>query len=383
MLRWASPTTGLRLRIPGALSVAAPLLLAGLLPLASETSERWGWSGAWLHPVGEPYTAPRAPSDTTDRTPGYRAVRGIREAARKQRGHDGADLSNGSGGGPVRAAGNGLVVKVGDSGWNRGYGRHIVIAHRLADGALVYSVYAHLAPGPATVKRGDFVGAGRVLGKVGMTGRATSPHLHFEVRAPVDLLTRWENAPAVDPVAFVAARLPANRADSLWSRPYLEWAECAGLVRSGDEHDEGDRRATRADWWRALLLATRNPLASVPASGESLRAAIIGLGLLPEGARDDPDRFLRWEEMSRDVPRVRALGMRVPWSPVTDVRRREDCSREFWTATPAQKPDSLSGNPAGGPTRAQMCLVLADLAGDPPPRPKKTKRRPRGPTPAG
>ncbi len=376
------PFSDPRLRIPGLLAVAGPVLLAGILPMPGEVSSRWGWSGSWLHPVGDPYVSSSAPSDSGA---GYRAMRGVIESTAKDRGHQGADLSNGRGGGPVRAAGSGMVVKVGSKGWNRGYGRHVVLAHHLAEGVLVYSVYAHLAPGSVTVERGEFVAAGRVIGKVGMTGRATSPHLHFEVRTPVDPRARWENAPAVDPLAFVAARLCTPRADTLWSRPYLEWAECAALIPPGAE---ADRRPSRAEWWRALLLATRHPLASVPASAESLRAALVGLRLLPEDARGDPGAPLSWADLVRDLPRARDLGLRLPWSPVPGEIRRMDGRRELRNDAPGREPESLGNDRDRGPTRAEMCLVLADLAGDPParsqsPGPRRPARRPKVPTPAG
>src|SRR5262245_61918209 len=278
--------------------------------MPSEVSSRWGWSGSWIYPVGDPYVAP---ADSAGGATEYRVMRGVSDATAEDRGHQGADLSSGRGGGPVRAAGNGLVVKVGVKGWNRGYGRHVVLAHRLAEGDLAYSVYADMGPGSGTVHRGQFVAAGRILGRVGMTGRATSPHLHFEVRMPVDPMARWEKAPVVDPLAFVAARLPTPRADSSWSRPYLEWAECAALIGPAED---GDRRPSRAEWWRALLRATRHPLATVTASDESLRAALIGIELLPETARGDAGDPLRWSDLTRDLSRARGLGLRLPWSPV-------------------------------------------------------------------
>jgi len=39
-----------------AFAVGLPLLLAGLLPLHQKVSDRWGWSGSWVYPVGDPYT---------------------------------------------------------------------------------------------------------------------------------------------------------------------------------------------------------------------------------------------------------------------------------------------------------------------------------------
>jgi peptidoglycan hydrolase-like protein with peptidoglycan-binding domain len=84
----------------------------------------------------------------------------------------------------VRAAGRGRIVK---AGWTAGgHGRVVIIRHPRR----TYSWYAHLAR--VAVRRGQWVTAGKPLGTVGATGRATGPHLHFEVRvrgAAVDPLT--------------------------------------------------------------------------------------------------------------------------------------------------------------------------------------------------
>ncbi|HEU5060963.1 MAG TPA: M23 family metallopeptidase, partial [Kofleriaceae bacterium] len=57
-----------------------------------------------------------------------------------------------------------------------GYGRVVYIDH----GGGLETRYAHLQK--ILVEEGDFVPAGAVVGKVGSSGRATGPHLHFEVR---------------------------------------------------------------------------------------------------------------------------------------------------------------------------------------------------------
>jgi murein DD-endopeptidase MepM/ murein hydrolase activator NlpD len=44
-----------------------------------------------------------------------------------------------------------------------------------------YSLYAHLQPGGIPVKPGQHVKAGQPLGKLGSSGNATEPHLHFQV----------------------------------------------------------------------------------------------------------------------------------------------------------------------------------------------------------
>ncbi|MEW6546807.1 MAG: M23 family metallopeptidase [Bacillota bacterium] len=74
---------------------------------------------------------------------------------------------------PVRAADSGVVTYV---GWQGGYGRLIIIDH----GQGVTTRYGHLSR--VSVRPGDQVERGQVIGAVGETGRATGPHLHFEVR---------------------------------------------------------------------------------------------------------------------------------------------------------------------------------------------------------
>jgi peptidoglycan hydrolase-like protein with peptidoglycan-binding domain len=83
----------------------------------------------------------------------------------------------------VRAAGRGRVVM---SSWLDGFGRTVIVAHRRR----VRTLYAHLSG--SRVVPGERVAAGERIAYVGATGRATGPHLHFEVivrGAEVDPLT--------------------------------------------------------------------------------------------------------------------------------------------------------------------------------------------------
>lgn len=66
----------------------------------------------------------------------------------------------------------------GNNGCNGGYGNYVIIQH--SDGN--YTLYAHLHTNTITVKAGDIVSQGQVIGKIGSTGNSTGPHLHFEVR---------------------------------------------------------------------------------------------------------------------------------------------------------------------------------------------------------
>ena len=107
---------------------------------------------------------------------------GDRFGPRGDRFHAGVDFPAPEGT-PVRAAGPGRVAWAAP---RAGWGLLVAIAHR--DG--VRTLYAHLSE--AAVRLGERVETGAVLGRVGATGDATGPHLHFEVRvdgAAVDPLT--------------------------------------------------------------------------------------------------------------------------------------------------------------------------------------------------
>lgn len=74
----------------------------------------------------------------------------------------------------VLAADSGTVVYAAYQG---GLGRHIIVDH---GGGHVTTTYGHLSV--ISVKVGDTVEKGQMIGRVGSTGRSTGPHLHFEVR---------------------------------------------------------------------------------------------------------------------------------------------------------------------------------------------------------
>lgn len=75
----------------------------------------------------------------------------------------------------VRAAADGTVEF---AGVGTGYGNYIRINH----GPGIQTVYAHLSSINAGIKRGAVVKHGEVIGKVGQTGLATGPHLHYELK---------------------------------------------------------------------------------------------------------------------------------------------------------------------------------------------------------
>lgn len=87
--------------------------------------------------------------------------------------HEGIDIGAAHGT-PIRAAASGRVVF---AGWQRGYGRTLIVDH-----GDFRTLYAHCSK--LNVSRGEWVERGSVIALVGATGRATGPHLHFEIRTP-------------------------------------------------------------------------------------------------------------------------------------------------------------------------------------------------------
>jgi murein DD-endopeptidase MepM/ murein hydrolase activator NlpD len=100
--------------------------------------------------------------------------------------HEGLDISADKGD-PVYATADGTVKS---AAWLGDYGNLVEVVHEFG----MTTRYAHLSA--FAVRAGAQVRRGDLLGYVGMTGRATAPHLHYEVRAagramnPLSLLTR-------------------------------------------------------------------------------------------------------------------------------------------------------------------------------------------------
>jgi len=107
--------------------------------------------------------------------------------ARKK--HKGMDFSA-IVGTPVYATGNGIIKRVDRKA--SGYGKHIEIDH----GFGYTTLYAHLSK--YKVRHGQHVKRGDLIGYVGMTGRTSGHHLHYEVH---------KNGIAVNPINYYYGNL--------------------------------------------------------------------------------------------------------------------------------------------------------------------------------
>ena len=104
-------------------------------------------------------------------------------------GHQAIDIAADYGS-KVRAAAGGTVIF---AGWkSNGGGYQVWIAH----GSGLYTTYNHMSS--IAVGSGQHLGRGQQVGRIGQSGNATGPHLHFEVwRGPV-----WDGGQRVNPLAY-------------------------------------------------------------------------------------------------------------------------------------------------------------------------------------
>ena len=105
-------------------------------------------------------------------------------------GHTGLDIAANTGT-AVYASAAGTVTKAVYN--STGYGYHLIISH----GGGVETLYAHNSK--MYVKVGDWVEQGQLIAAVGRTGRATGPHVHFEVRI---------NGKYMNPANYIGTRNP-------------------------------------------------------------------------------------------------------------------------------------------------------------------------------
>lgn len=113
---------------------------------------------------------------------------------RQRRQHNGVDLATARGT-PVYATADGMVEMA--KYWGS-YGNYVQIGH----GGDLETRYAHLSS--YTVRDGQQVRKGDLIGYVGSTGRSTGPHLHYEVRV---------SGEPVNPVPYMVAHLETTDAE--------------------------------------------------------------------------------------------------------------------------------------------------------------------------
>lgn len=103
--------------------------------------------------------------------------------------HSGMDIATGASGTPFVAPADGVVTLAAESSFSL-EGRLLMIDHGMG----LNSAFLHCSS--HAVKVGDVVRQGQFIGRIGATGRATGPHLHWSVK--------WRES-RLDPLLFVGA----------------------------------------------------------------------------------------------------------------------------------------------------------------------------------
>ncbi len=111
------------------------------------------------------------------------------------RAHNGVDYAAPAGA-PVAAVAGGIVTA---AGWSGGGGRTVKLRHSGG----YESEYLHLSSIASGIRTGAHVGQGELIGRVGASGLATGPHLHYGLRrngAYVNPVREHLNMPPGEPV---------------------------------------------------------------------------------------------------------------------------------------------------------------------------------------
>ncbi len=148
-----------------------------------EVTEEDGWLSRPIGPQGEQHV---------DRFYPYGSTGG-----RRYRIHHGVEFQNQEGT-PVLAAASGRVIVAGRDdeviygAKSNFYGQLVIVElERRYRGEKLYNLYAHLSQIGVAV--GQMVEEGDIVGRVGMSGSAFGPHLHFEVRGGENSYNRTFN----------------------------------------------------------------------------------------------------------------------------------------------------------------------------------------------
>ncbi len=100
--------------------------------------------------------------------------------------HSGLDIATGTSGTPFVAPADGVVILAAEKPFSL-EGNLLMLDHGMG----LNSAFLHCSQ--ILVKQGDHVRQGQVIGKIGMSGRATGPHLHWSIK--------WNEA-RLDPILF-------------------------------------------------------------------------------------------------------------------------------------------------------------------------------------
>jgi len=153
------------------------------------------------------------------------------------RNHTGEDMSVPAGT-PIIAPVGGTVSTATPNGG--AYGNQVVLDH----GSGEESMYAHMSS--MTVKPGDKVKKGDIIGYVGSTGRSTGPHLHWET---------WKDGKVLDPNTLFGRGAPPQEVMQAAMAKFAGQQAPSGPSAPVENNEENE--LARNDYLNALMQAIR------------------------------------------------------------------------------------------------------------------------------
>ena len=226
---------------------------------------------------------------------------------------------------PVFAAGDGRVAF---AGWNDDYGNHVLINH---PGGYT-TRYAHFLR-PASVRTGEQVRRGQIIGFAGNTGKSDGPHLHFEVHLRNLLVDPLKHLPRI----ALVYDLSAYRAPSPSATPTPTPTPTLA-VRPAES-----MAANAASW---------------PAAGASTPAPAATVANLPAFTPATPA-----PPIARTATATVAVPVQTPSSTPTPVVTQTP------TPTPTRPPATATPSPTPAPTPPPPPAASNDNPGSAPPPP--------------
>lgn len=139
----------------------------------------------------------------------------IHPILKTRRHHNGVDYAVEIGR-PVKAIEAGKILFAGPStlkfpnGEPAGGGYLVKIRHKV-NGEWITSAYMHLRKGSITVKKGQLVTEGMVIGLSGNTGESTGPHLHFEIQRGKNYIWTNNGTRYTEPVSYIKTQIAMEK----------------------------------------------------------------------------------------------------------------------------------------------------------------------------
>ena len=143
---------------------------------------------------------------------------------KRSRAHNGVDFAAPTGT-PVRSVADGVVIL---AGWSGGGGKTVKIQH----GPKYATAYLHLSAIMPKLKRGTKVKRGEIIGRVGSTGLATGPHLHYSF---------YDRGRYVDPLKIKLPRLEDGPGAKIPKEVVADYVAKLRLAHESAKNVDSDR----------------------------------------------------------------------------------------------------------------------------------------------